>query len=295
MAKPGSDQPRRENDATGVLFVVATPLGNLDDLSTRAARILREVPLIAAEDTRQTQKLLARLEASPRLLSLHAHSPPSRLDEVLAALESGSDVALVTDAGTPAVSDPGAQMVALARSREVPVVPIPGPSAVATLLSASGLPADRYWFAGFPPRKGKERAAFLARVEEATETVVCFEAPGRVAALVADLAEAVPERIVVLGRELTKLHEEILHTPAAELAGALAGRELKGECTLAIAPGPGREAAPDEGLAVTLARALREQGVEGSRAARIVAQVSGLSRNQSYDLVMSERREESEG
>jgi len=277
-----------------VLYVVATPIGNLDDLSARAERVLREVGTIAAEDTRETHKLLARIGTAGRLESFHAHSPPSRIDHLLALLEAGDDLALVTDAGTPGISDPGPALVARARARGIRVVPIPGPSAVSALLSASGLPGDQYWFAGFPPRKGKERAEFLDRVGASTIPVVCYEAPGRIAALVADLARSIPDRPLVLGRELTKVHEEILSLPAVALADLLANREVRGECSLVVAPAPVRPVEPDLDLAARLVEALHQAGIEGSRAARVVARVTGLSRNRSYDLMIEQSRADGE-
>ena len=171
------------------LFVVATPLGNLGDLTLRAAEVLRAVPVVAAEDTRRVRGLLTHLGAHPKVLSFHAHSPERRHEVLLEILEEGRDVALVTDAGTPGVSDPGEDLVQAAREAEVPVVPIPGPSAVTTALSASGLPANRYAFLGFLPRKGKERQRLLAAVADSEWTVVLYEAPGRLVELLADLAE----------------------------------------------------------------------------------------------------------
>ena len=169
------------------LYVVATPLGNLADLSPRAADCLRRVAVVAAEDTRRTRGLLAHLDARPQLLSFHAHSPPRRTEMLLEILAAGRDVALVTDAGTPGVSDPGPELVAAARKAGFPVVPLPGASAVTTALSASGFPADRYLFLGFVPRKGGERTRLLAQACAEEWTVVCFEAPSRLAALLQDL------------------------------------------------------------------------------------------------------------
>lgn len=268
--------------------MVATPIGHLGDLSPRAADTLRSVGTVAAEDTRETAKLVRHVGASPRLLSLHAHSPERRLREVVALLEAGEDVALTTDAGTPGVSDPGPAVVALARERGARVVPIPGPSAVHALLSVAGMPADRYRFAGFPPRRGPERGAWLAEVAGAAETTVCFEAPGRVAPLLADLAVACgPERRAVLGRELTKAYEEVLAGSLEALAREAEGRELRGECTLAVDRAPPRPAAAgDADLAARLVEALRDAGMEGRRAAQVVSAVTGLPRNASYRLVL---------
>jgi 16S rRNA (cytidine1402-2'-O)-methyltransferase len=202
----------------GTLYVVATPLGNLGDLSTRAAELLRTVPVVAAEDTRHTRRLLHHLDAHPTLLSYHAYSDERRPEVLLDILRSGRDVALVSDAGTPVVSDPGADLVALARAAGITVVPIPGASAVATALSAAGLPGDRYLFLGFLPRKGKERARLVARAGSEEWSVVLFEAAPRLVTLLADLVSvAGGEREAVVARELTKIHEEIRGGTLAEL------------------------------------------------------------------------------
>src|SRR2546429_2905766 len=175
---------------SGTLYVVATPLGNLDDLSPRAAATLKAAAAVAAEDTRHTKTLLAHVGSHAELMSFHAHSPDSALRRILHLLGTGKDVALVTDAGTPAVSDPGAVLVAAARERDVPVVTIPGPTAVAAALAVSGLPADRYLFLGFLPRKGSERRRLLEMGAKSEWTVGLFEAPQRTAELLAGLAAA---------------------------------------------------------------------------------------------------------
>src|SRR4051812_644730 len=222
-------------DTPGTLFVVATPLGNLGDLSTRAAEVLRNAPVVAAEDTRRTRGLLTHLGARPTLLSYHAHSDEHRPEVLLEILRSGRDVALVSDAGTPVVSDPGADLVALARNAGITVVPIPGASAVATALSAAGLPADRYLFLGFIPRKGKERARLLNRAGTEEWSVVFFEAAPRLVALLADLVSvAGGERRAVVARELTKMHEEIRGGTLAELVDYFTSTSARGELTIVL-------------------------------------------------------------
>src|SRR5881398_821768 len=193
----------------GTSYVVVTPLGNLDDLSPRAAATLKQAAAVAAEDTRHTKILLAHVGSRAELVSFHAHSNDAALRRILHLLGSGKDVALVTDAGTPAVSDPGAVLVAAARARDVPVVTIPGPTAVAAALSVSGLPADRYVFLGFLPRKGSERRRLLETVAKSEWTVVLFESPQRVTELLQDLTAACgAERRGAVARELTKVFEE---------------------------------------------------------------------------------------
>jgi 16S rRNA (cytidine1402-2'-O)-methyltransferase len=271
----------------GTLYVVATPLGNLQDLTLRAADVLRRVDVVAAEDTRHTRPLLSHLGAAPQMLSFHAHSDERRVAGLLEILESGRDVALVSDAGTPAISDPGFELVAAARAAGVVVVPIPGPSAVATALSAAGLPADRYLFLGFLPRKGTERARLLARAAEEEWSVVFFEAPSRVRALLDDLAEtAGPGRRVTVARELTKLHEEIVSGTLVDIAGYYTGTEPRGEFTVVLEGTGQPAAAPDRSAeAEGLARRLLAEGRTRREVAHQLAADLGLARNAAYRLV----------
>ena len=271
----------------GTLYVVATPLGNLGDLSARAAELFRAVPVVAAEDTRRTRVLLSHLGARPRLISYHAHSTPAAAARILSILQEGEDVALVSDAGTPAVSDPGAALVAEVRSAGYAVVPLPGPSAVTTALSAAGLPADRYVFLGFLPRKGTERARLLERTAGEVLTTVLFEAPGRVGEVLADLAAACGgSRRAVVARELTKLHEEFRAGTLAELAERFGGEATtRGECTVVLegaAEPP--ESAPSQGMELT-ARRLLAAGVSRRETASLLSELFGLARNESYRLV----------
>jgi 16S rRNA (cytidine1402-2'-O)-methyltransferase len=270
------------------LYVVATPLGNLADLSPRAADCLRRVAVVAAEDTRRTRGLLAHLDARPQLVSFHAHSGPRRTEVLLEILSEGRDVALVTDAGTPGVSDPGPELVEAARKAGFPVVPLPGASAVTVALSASGLPADRYLMLGFVPRKGAERVRLLTRAAEEEWPVVFFEAPGRLAALLRHLVGiAGPGRRAVVARELTKLHEEFRDGTLTELADYYSRVEPKGEITLILA-GTGVPPAPADRSheALALARRLLEDGISRRETTRRVAAELGLPRNEAYRLVM---------
>jgi 16S rRNA (cytidine1402-2'-O)-methyltransferase len=270
------------------LYVVATPLGNLADLSPRAADCLRRVAVVAAEDTRRTRGLLAHLDARPQLVSFHAHSGPRRTEVLLEILSEGRDVALVTDAGTPGVSDPGPELVEAARKAGFPVVPLPGASAVTVALSASGLPADRYLMLGFVPRKGAERVRLLTRAAEEEWPVVFFEAPGRLAALLRHLVRiAGPDRRAVVARELSKLHEEFRDGTLTELADYYSRVEPKGEITLILA-GTGVPPAPADRSheALALARRLLEDGISRRETARRVAAELGLPRNEAYRLVM---------
>jgi 16S rRNA (cytidine1402-2'-O)-methyltransferase len=272
----------------GTLYIVATPLGNLGDLSPRAGEVLRSVPVVAAEDTRRTRGLLTHLGAAPQLLSFHAHSEDRRLETLLEILHRGRDVALVCDAGTPAVSDPGTELVAVARESGIPVVPIPGPSAVATALSAAGFKADRYLFLGFVPRKGSERARLLARAAGEEWSVVFFEAPPRLVDLLADLAAtAGGGRRAIVARELTKLHEELRLGTVDELAEYFSANPPRGELTVVLEgtgvspPPPVRTEDARERATLLLAEGLTRREV-----VRRLSDTLGLSRNDAYRLVM---------
>jgi 16S rRNA (cytidine1402-2'-O)-methyltransferase len=275
-------------NVSGTLYVVATPLGNLGDLTVRAGEVLRAVPVVAAEDTRRTRGLLSHLGASPTVLSYHAHSEEHRLEALLEILRGGRDIALVSDAGTPGVSDPGADLVAAARAEGITVIPIPGPSAVATVLSASGFPADRYLFLGFIPRKGSERARLLARAAAEEWSVVLFEAPSRLAALLRDLAIAAgAERPAVVGRELTKLHEEFRADTWAGLVNYYSEVPPRGELTIVL-QGTGAPAVPADRTedAVEHATMLLAQGLTRREVVRRLTEAFGLPRNDAYRLVM---------
>ncbi len=270
----------------GTLYVVATPLGNLDDLSPRAAATLSGVTVVAAEDTRRTRVLLTHVGSRAELVSFHAHSSEAALRRILALLGAGKDVALVTDAGTPAVSDPGAALVAAARERDVPVVTVPGPTAVAAALAVSGLSADRYAFLGFLPRKGGERRRLLETVAQSEWTVVLFEAPARVAELLTDLAGACGgERGAAVAREMTKVFEETRAGTLADLAQYYAEAAPRGEVTVVVAGTgrPARDAPPADPEA--RARALLAQGMTRKDVADRVATETGITRNRAYRLV----------
>ncbi len=291
----------------GTLYVVATPIGNLGDVTHRALEVLRTVPLIAAEDTRVTRRLLARYEIPTRTLSYHARSGPARELELLAHLEAGADLALVTDAGTPVVSDPGEGLTTAWAAAGGTVVPIPGASSVLAAVAGSGVAGPRWAFEGFLPRSGRERKDRLARIAADERGTVLFEAPGRTAATLSDLAVACgAERPAAVCRELTKLHEQIVRAPLGELAvqardGTIPARgevvivigwrghvvARRGDVAPATDPGHGRAATdPGPGTAVVEARARVERlvadGVARGEAARRVSAETGLPRRQLY-------------
>ncbi len=280
--------------AAGTLYVVATPIGNLGDVTLRALEILRTVPLIAAEDTRHTRRLLVRHGVATRTTSYHARSGPERATALLGHLRGGADLALVTDAGTPAVSDPGAELIAAWAAEGGTVVPVPGASAVLAAVVGSGVAGPRWTFEGFLPRSGRERRARLARIAADDRGTVLYEAPGRVAATLADLAAACgPERPGAVCRELTKIHETIERDTLGQLAGwAAEGRiPARGEFALVVGawasggPRPSEEAAA-EALTAALAEVERlvHEGLGRSEAARRVAAATGISRRRLYDV-----------
>ncbi len=282
----------------GRLFVVATPIGNLADITLRALDTLRSVPLIAAEDTRVTRRLLVRHGIDTPLTSFRAANARERLPELLAHLGAGDDLAIVTDAGTPGVSDPGAELAAAWGAAGGPVVPIPGPSAALAAVAATGIAGPRWSFEGFLPRSGRERRERLDRMAGDERGAVLFEAPNRLAGTLVDLAERCgPERPAAVCRELTKMHETIERASLGGLAeAALAGRILaRGEVTIVVghwAEARDREArrsgaAPDVESAEAAARArvaaLVSEGMGRAEAARRVARETGLSRRRLYD------------
>jgi 16S rRNA (cytidine1402-2'-O)-methyltransferase len=275
----------------GALYVVATPIGNLGDITLRALEVLRAVAVVAAEDTRLTRRLWARHGIGTPLVSYHAHSGPARTEELLARLAGGQDVALVTDAGTPLVSDPGEVLVARWAAAGGTVVPIPGPSAVLAALVASGIPAPRWSFEGFLPRKGRERRERLARIAADERASVLFEAAGRTLATLRDLAAACgDDRPAALCRELTKRHEEIRRGSLGGLAEEALARPVRGEVALVVAGRPAVTAAQASGdtagddLAAARRRVavLVAGGLRRSEAARQVAAETGLPRRELF-------------
>ena len=258
----------------GTLFVVATPIGNLEDITLRAIRVLRDVALIAAEDTRRTANLLARHGLSTPTTSLHEHNEARKTSAILARLERGENIALVSDAGTPLISDPGARLIRHAIDAGVRVEPIPGPSAVLTILMAAGLPVDSFTFLGFPPTRSKARNDWFARLRQLRGTIVFFEAPHRILATLQSLREIAGDIPVVVGRELTKIHEELVRGPISTVLSGL--RTLKGEFTVAAQIGQTTDLRQGHDAEETLSK---------RQALAILAAESGLTANQLYAAV----------
>jgi 16S rRNA (cytidine1402-2'-O)-methyltransferase len=262
----------------GRLTVCPTPIGNLEDLSPRARRALADADLVACEDTRRTGRLFERLDIPrPRLVSNHEGNEAERAVQLAQQIERGTRVVLVSDAGTPAISDPGYRLIRTCIERDLEVEVLPGPSAVTTALIASGLPADRWRFEGFLPR----RAGELERVLGSAETVVAFESPRRLPASLAALASLAPNRPAAVCRELTKLHEEIARGTLSELARRFRD-DVKGEIVMVVAPASSRPTAPDIAFAVDALRRLVQSGARPRAAAAVVAALTGTRANDLY-------------
>ncbi len=273
----------------GVLVVCATPIGNLGDVTLRVLDALRTVDVIAAEDTRVTRKLLARYEIHTPLEPYHEHNRAVKTPELVDRIERGARVALVSDAGTPGVSDPGEQLVDACLNAGVRVDVLPGASAILTALVASGLPTHAFYFGGFLPRKAGERMRALQALGTLDATLVFYESPGRTASTLASLAEAFPGRQAALARELTKLHEEVARAEVGELAERFAGRELKGEVVLLIGPPlPQQQLSLDENAVRESLDALAAAGVSRKDAVRQVSVQLGIPRNTVYRVSLGE-------
>ncbi|MGB9234380.1 MAG: 16S rRNA (cytidine(1402)-2'-O)-methyltransferase [Terriglobales bacterium] len=269
------------------LYLVATPIGNLEDITLRALRVLKEVDLIACEDTRQTQKLLSHYGIQTRTVSYHEHNEMTKAAELVVNLEGGAKIALVTDAGMPGISDPGFRLITLAIRHHVPVVPIPGASAYLAALVASGLPTDSFRFSGFLPAKSGQRRKLLESVRESPRTQVFYEAPHRLLETLTDVTEILGEsRHVVVAREVTKLHEEFLRGRAGEVLDQLKKRgEVKGEITLLIAKPDSSElqaASPELTVAQRVREIMAEENADEKSALKKVAKERGIGKSEAY-------------
>jgi 16S rRNA (cytidine1402-2'-O)-methyltransferase len=275
----------------GSLFIVATPIGNLSDMTERAKETLRTTDCVLAEDTRRTRALLAHLgiEGKP-IRTLNAHATEAEIDRAIDRIDGGENVAIVTDAGMPAVSDPGAALVRAAAERNITVVPIAGPSAVTTAIAASGLVTSGFWFTGFLPRKGQARSSAIARIAATPDAVVIFESPQRVAATLRDLASVSPDRGCVVAREMTKIHEEFIRGTLATIAAT--PREWKGEITVVLGPDNAASAGEDvtdEVLDRRIDEAIGKGEPSKSIAERLSAW-SGRPRRDVYERVVHRRQ-----
>ncbi len=274
----------------GTLYLVATPIGNLEDITYRAVRVLREVDVIACEDTRHTRKLLDRYGISTPTVSYHEHNEAERAEALLERLLDGTSVALVSDAGTPLVSDPGYRLVNGAVEHGVPVEPLPGPSAVLAALAASGLPTDAFHFGGFLPSKSTQRRKVLETLKDEQATLAFYEAPHRIIESLADIEAVLGPRRVVIAREITKVHQEFLRGVPAKLRGILEARPaIKGEITVLIAKGTSPEAGDETSLPEAVAE-LVGSGIPRMDAIKTIARRRGLSKREVYDAVENSRK-----
>jgi 16S rRNA (cytidine1402-2'-O)-methyltransferase len=274
------------------LYLVATPIGNLEDITLRALRVLKECDLIACEDTRQSQRLLNHYGIQKPAISYHEHNEASRAAELIEKLAAGARIAVVSDAGTPGISDPGFRLVSLAIHREIPVVPVPGPAAFVAALGASGMPTGSFAFRGFlPPKPGARRRA-LEKIRQSQETEIFYEAPHRIRETLEDLMAVLgPGRQVVIARELTKLHEEFLRGTAAEVAEIVNSRgEIKGEIVLLIGPVSDEEAVvPQVSIRDRVAQIMREEKMDEKSALKKIAKERGLSKSEVYRRWQTEK------
>lgn len=273
-----------EKELAPALYIVATPIGNLEDITLRGLRVLEQADLIACEDTRQTQKLLNHFGIQKRTVSYHEHNEAARTQELLAELKQRARVALVSDAGMPGISDPGSVVIREAVQQGIPVVPVPGPSALITALVASGLDTASFRFFGFLPAKSGQRRTFLEGLKSAPETLVFYEAPHRIVETFEDIVAVIgPVRRVVLARELSKIHEEFLRGTAKEVLEQLRRREVKGEITLMVAGYTGDAAAVDEKKSLRQRMTeLMQQGVDEKAALKTAAKEFGISKSEAY-------------
>jgi 16S rRNA (cytidine1402-2'-O)-methyltransferase len=287
-----------DDAGAGCLYVVATPIGNLEDISMRALRILKEADVIACEDTRQTLKLLSHFGISKRLVSYHEHNEITRAAEIVIELEQGAKVALVSDAGTPAISDPGHRLVSLCLRHGIHVVPIPGASAFVAALAASGMSIEQFVFAGFLPSRPTERRKELRALAADTRTLALYEAPHRLLDTLEDVLEILGNRPAVLAREVTKVHEEFQRGHIEDLIEGARKKAPRGEITLLIGPPDGHSshavqdrAVKDLPLARRVEEIMRERKVDRKAAIKQVARERGITRREAYKQLLITRDE----
>ena len=285
------------DDGAGCLYVVATPIGNLEDITMRALRILKEADVIACEDTRQTLKLISHFGIQKRLVSYHEHNEIMRASELIIELEEGAQVALVSDAGTPAISDPGHRLVSLSLRHGIKVVPVPGASAFVAALAASGMPMDQFLFVGFLPSRQSERRKTLRALAEETRTLVLYEAPHRLLDSLEDALEILGNRPAVIAREVTKVYEEFLRDHLEGLVESVRKKEPRGEITIVIGTSDGQPAhhSEAEAGAVPLARRIdeiiNEKHLDKKAALKQAARERGLTKREAYKQLLVTRDE----
>jgi 16S rRNA (cytidine1402-2'-O)-methyltransferase len=290
---PSLEAATISSESGGCLYLVGTPIGNLEDISLRALRILKEVDLIACEDTRHTQKLLNHYDIAKTLVSYHEHNEMTRSPELLIKLEDGAKIALVSDAGMPLVSDPGYRLVTLCVRHRIPVVPIPGPSALLAALAGSGLPSEEFLFVGFLPQRSGERRRMLEHLRIEERTIVLYEAPHRIAESIADAREILGDRPACIAREVTKLHEEFLRGKLSQLAESLAERPARGEITLVVGPPEASavsgQADTSQSLSDRVEELIRQAKLDRKEALKLAAKERGITRRAAYEQLVESK------
>jgi 16S rRNA (cytidine1402-2'-O)-methyltransferase len=273
----------------GIIYIVATPIGNLEDITLRALRVLKEVAVVAAEDTRHTQILLSHYDIHTPLTSYHEHNEKTKSQELVTRLARGQNVALVSDAGTPAISDPGFRLVVRAIRAGVRIIPVPGASALTAVLSASGLPTDRFVFEGFLPARKTQRRERLQTLRDETRTLIFFEAPHRLKDTLGDIRELLGNREAVLAREVSKIHEEFLRGPVSELVRALGSDAIRGEVTLIISGSSGLPGVSEDRLKAEILE-LKGKGLRVKEIAEVLGEKFGYPKKEIYRLALHEAK-----
>lgn len=285
--------PRSGGASGGCLYIVATPIGNLEDITLRAVRILKEADVIACEDTRHTQKLLNHYNIHKSLVSYHEHNEMTRSPELVLQMEQGAKVALVSDAGMPLVSDPGYRLVTLCVRHKIAVVPVPGPSAIVAALAGSGLPTDQFVFVGFLPARGSERQRALQRLRIEERTIIFYEAPQRLAECLADAVEILGDRAACVARELTKLHEEFSRGKLSDLAESFSKVPPRGEVTVVLGPAEPMAATnageSAQGLAQRVEELVQQAKLDRKEALKLAAKERGLTRRDAYRQIVQDK------
>lgn len=271
-----------ELSAMSYLYIVATPIGNLEDITLRALRILKEVDIIAAEDTRHTKKLLLHYGVSKQLTSYFEHNELKKAEWLISQLKLGKDIALVSDAGTPGISDPGYRLIKMAIENSIPVISIPGPSAIISALSIAGLPTDSFCFEGFIPSKAGERQRFLSSFKAIKKTIVLYESPKRLLTTLTDIHNILGDVDMVVAREMTKLHEEIIRGKASKVLEDLKGREIKGEIALLLNPKSVETAQEEISLIDEIRNLHKELGLPITEIAKMIAEQRGIPKREVY-------------
>jgi len=272
----------------GRLYIIPTPIRNLEDITLRALRVLKEVDLIAAEDTRHTRHLLTHFGIDKPLTSYHEHNEREKASSLVEQIKNGANIALVSDAGTPAIADPGFRLVVAAIRAGIQIIPLPGASALATVLSASGLPTDRFLFEGFLPAKKQERKTKLQALRDLTATLVFYEAPHRLNDTLSDMRQMLGEREIVVAREVSKVHEEFLRGKVSEVIDQLAGRDVKGEITIVV-HGSAGEAQVSEAQLTSEIKRLTDQKMGVKEISELLGERYGISKREVYRLALESK------